>query len=284
MSTPWTWLYVGNGPPAVEQIPIDGKGDQNIYLRDVADWKKTNTIGEYDRLNQQRYITVTANLNQKDLGSAVKDANKAIKNIGVIPQGMKIYLRGQAEMLDQTLRELGIGLLLAVGIIFLLLATNFQSFGLSWSILATVPAVIAGSFLLLLATGKTLNIQSFMGTIMAIGVAVSNAILLITNAESLRKQNSAGVNVGLEAARNRLRPILMTSIAMIAGMIPMAVGLGEGAEQTSPLGIAVIGGLLFSTVTTLFVLPVVYNRISGNKPCVSASLDPDDEASKNFGQ
>ena len=253
-------------------------------MRDVADWKKTNTIGEYDRLNQQRYITVTANLNQKDLGTAVKDANKAIKNIGEIPQGMKIYLRGQAEMLDQTLRELGVGLLLAVGIIFLLLATNFQSFRLSGSILSTVPAVIAGSFLLLLVTGKTLNIQSFMGTIMAIGVAVSNAILLITNAEFLRKENRPGVNIGLEAARNRLRPILMTSIATIAGMIPMAVGVGEGAEQTSPLGIAVIGGLLLSTVTTLFVLPAVYSRVTGTKPYVSASLDPDDEASKNFGQ
>jgi CzcA family heavy metal efflux pump len=273
-----------NSPDQIEQIPIDGKGDQNIYLRDVADWKKMNTVGEYDRLNQQRYITVTANLNNKDLGSAIKDANKAIKNIGEIPHGMKIYLRGQAEILDQTMSELGIGLVLAIVIIFLLLATNFQSFNLSWSILSTVPAVIAGSFLLLLLTGKTLNIQSFMGTIMAIGVSVSNAILLITNAEYLRKQNVLNTNIGLEAAKNRLRPILMTSIAMIAGMIPMAIGFGEGAEQTAPLGIAVIGGLLFSTVTTLFVLPVIYSRVIGSKQYVSASLDPDDETSKNFGQ
>lgn len=273
-----------NSPDQIEQIPIDGKGDQNIYLRDVADWKKINTVGEYDRLNQQRYITVTANLNNKDLGSAIKDANKAIKNIGGIPHGMKIYLRGQSEILNQTMSELGIGLILAIVIIFLLLATNFQSFNLSWSILSTVPAVIAGSFLLLLLTGKTLNIQSFMGTIMAIGVSVSNAILLITNAEYLRKQNVLNINVGLEAAKNRLRPILMTSIAMIAGMIPMAIGFGEGAEQTAPLGIAVIGGLLFSTITTLFILPVVYSRGTGKKQYVSASLDPDDEASKNFGQ
>jgi multidrug efflux pump subunit AcrB len=273
-----------NSPDQIEQIPIDGKGDQNIYLRDVADWKKMNTVGEYDRLNQQRYITVTANLNNKDLGSAIKDANEAIKNIGEIPHGMKIYLRGQAEILDQTMNELGIGLVLAIVIIFLLLATNFQSFNLSWSILSTVPAVIAGSFLLLILTGKTLNIQSFMGTIMAIGVSVSNAILLITNAEYLRKQNVLNTNVGLEAVKNRLRPILMTSIAMIAGMIPMAIGFGEGAEQTAPLGIAVIGGLLFSTVTTLFVLPVIYSRVIGSKQYVSASLDPDDETSKNFGQ
>lgn len=273
-----------NSPDQIEQIPIDGKGDQSIYLRDVADWKKMNTVGEYDRLNQQRYITVTANLNNKDLGSAIKDANKAIKNIGEIPHGMKIYLRGQSEILDQTMRELGIGLLLAIVIIFLLLATNFQSFNLSWSILSTVPAVLAGSFVLLLLTGKTLNIQSFMGTIMAIGVSVSNAILLITNAEYLRKQNVQNINVGLEAAKNRLRPILMTSIAMIAGMIPMAIGLGEGAEQTVPLAIAVIGGLLFSTITTLFILPMLYSRVIGKKQYVSASLDPYDEESKNFGQ
>jgi multidrug efflux pump subunit AcrB len=133
-------------------------------------------------------------------------------------------------------------------------------------------------------TGKTLNIQSFMGTIMAIGVSVSNAILLITNAEFMRKQSLPNLNVGIEAAKNRLRPILMTSIAMIAGMIPMAIGLGEGAKQTAPLGIAVIGGLLFSTITTLFILPVIYSRVIGKKQYVSASLDPDDQASKNFGQ
>lgn len=273
-----------NSPEQIEQIPIKQKDNQNTYLRDIADWKKTNTVGEYDRLNQQRYIIVTANIHKKDLGSALDEIKKGIHSIKDLPTGMKIYLRGQADLLDQTLSELSTGLLLAIVIIFLLLAANFQSFKLSFSILAVIPAVVAGSFLLLLLTGRTLNIQSFMGSIMAIGVAVANAILLITNAESLRKQDHTHSNIGLTAARNRLRPILMTSLAMIAGMIPMAIGFGEGGDQTAPLGVAVIGGLIFSTITTLLVLPIIYNKVKGNEQFTSVSLDPYDETSKNYGQ
>src|SRR5258706_2259988 len=273
-----------NSPEQIEQIPVDTRKDQNPYFRDIADWKKTSTAGEYDRLNQQRYVTVTANIHKQDLGSAINEVKKVIGNLGQLPQGMKVYLRGQAELLDQTLSELGIGLLLAIVIIFLLLAANFQSFNLSLAILSTIPSVIAGSFLLLWLTGKSLNIQSFMGSIMAIGVAIANAILLITNAEFLRKQKVENVNIGLEASRNRLRPILMTSLAMIAGMIPMAIGFGEGGDQTSPLGIAVIGGLIFSTITTLLVLPTIYNKVKGKEQFVSVSLDPYDENSKNYGQ
>jgi multidrug efflux pump subunit AcrB len=145
-----------------------------------------------------------------------------------------------------------------------------------------VPAVIFGSFILLLATGNSLNIQSFMGCIMAIGVAVANAILLVTRAEALRRESGSIENLGLEASKNRLRPILMTSLAMMAGMLPMAIGLGEGGKQTSPLGIAVIGGLLFSSLTTLLILPVLYNAVKGKKKFISPSLDPDDSASKYF--
>ena len=271
-----------NSPEQVEQIPVSSSKGKTIYLRDVADWKRINTVGEYDRFNQQRYITVTANLHKQDLGTAVKDVNKAIRNIGDPPQGMKIYLRGQAELLDLTLSELSLGLLLAVVVIFLLLSANFQSFRISLAIVSTIPAVVAGSFLLLLLTGQTLNIQSFMGSIMATGVAIANAILLVTNAESLRRQNEEVQNPGLEAAKNRLRPILMTSIAMITGMIPMAIGLGEGGQQTAPLGIAVIGGLIFSPITTLLILPMVFNAATGRKKFASPSLDPDDRASKFF--
>ncbi len=123
-----------------------------------------------------------------------------------------------------------------------------------------------------------------MGSIMAIGVAVANAILLITNAEVLRKRDHTNSNIGLEAAKNRLRPILMTSLAMIAGMIPMAIGFGEGGDQTAPLGIAVIGGLIFSTITTLLVLPTIYNKVKGKEQFVSVSLDPYDETSKNYNR
>ncbi|MDO1449612.1 efflux RND transporter permease subunit [Rhodocytophaga aerolata] len=275
--------YQMSTPQDIEQVPLSGKGSQTAFVRDVAEWSKASLVGEYDRLNQQRFVNITANIENKDLGSAVKDIQKQIDALGEIPAGLKIAIRGQAELLEQTLNELGTGLLLAVVVIFLLLAANFQSFKLSALILTNLPAVLSGSLLLLLLTGKTLNIQSFMGCIMAIGVSVANAILLVTNAEMIRRDTSHTGNVALEGANTRLRPILMTSLAMIAGMIPMAIGLGEGGEQTSPLGIAVIGGLLFSTLSTLFVMPLIYDALTQRKAYISRSLDPDDTESKYHG-
>jgi multidrug efflux pump subunit AcrB len=237
--------------------------------------------GEYDRINMQRFITLTANIHNKDLGTAVKEVKKTIASLGNLPQGVKILVRGQADLLSQTMSELQSGLFIAIVVIFLILAINFQSFKLSFSVLSIIPAVISGSVLLLLLTGKTLNIQSYMGIIMAVGVAVSNAILFITNAEFNRKIDPSSGYAAL-GAYNRIRPILMTSLAMIAGMIPMSIGLGEGGEQTAPLAIAVIGGLLFSTISTLLFLPVVYNRLIGNKSYINPSLDPEDENSKYY--
>jgi multidrug efflux pump subunit AcrB len=265
----------------LEQIPISA-ANSNVYLRDVATWKKTNTAGEYDRLNQQRFISISANLHNKDIGTAVKDVNNLINHLDSLPPGVKVYVRGQAEMLEQTQTELASGLLLAMAIIFLILAASFQSFKLSFIILSGLPAVVLGAWLFLLLTGKTLNIQSFMGCIMAIGVAVANAILLITKANNIQQQNIAQRNIGSLAAAARLRPILMTSFAMIAGMIPMAIGWGEAGAQTAPLGTAVIGGLLFSLLTTLFVLPVIYDAVSGGKIYSNVSLDPDDVNSRFY--
>jgi multidrug efflux pump subunit AcrB len=132
----------------------------------------------------------------------------------------------------------------------------------------------------LLLTGTTLNIQSFMGAIMAIGVAVANAILLITFAEEYRCAGNTAVASGIQGAKTRLRPILMTSLAMIAGMIPMASGLGEGGQQTAPLGRAVIGGLSFATAATLLILPIVFAMVQGRAKTTSPSLDPDDPRSR----
>ena len=253
--------YQMNQPEDVENVPIDTKQGRQVYLRDVATLKNVNTVGEYDRINQQRYISVTANLHNKDIGAAITDVNKVIKGLDSIPAGMKIYQRGQSDVFTSTFTELQNGILLAVIVILLLLATNFQSFTLSLAVVSTVPAVIAGSLLLLWITDKTLNIQSFMGCIMAIGVAVANAILFVTNAENYRRK--ANNNAAVLGITDRLRPILMTSCAMIAGMIPMSLGLGEGGDQTAPLAIAVIGGLLFSTISSLLMLPAIFaGRIS----------------------
>jgi multidrug efflux pump subunit AcrB len=153
---------------------------------------------------------------------------------------------------------------------------------LSLTVLVTIPAVILGSITALLLTGSTLNLQSYMGMIMSVGVSISNAVLLVTNAEELRKHNGDALRSAREAVALRVRPILMTSLAMIVGMIPMASGLGEGGDQTSPLGRAVIGGLLASTFAALFVLPLVFAWVQGNATTDSVSLDPEDKESKFY--
>ncbi len=272
--------YKMNSPDQLGLIPVSGSSANPVYLRDVATWKKVSSIGEYDRLNQQRFITLTANIHNEDLGTALKRVHGAIASLGELPKGMKINVRGQAELLGQTIDELQTGLLTAIVVIFLLLAVSFQSFRLSFAILSIVPAVAAGSLLFLSVTGMTLNVQSYMGIIMAVGVAVANAILYITDAQSHRRQNDA--EAYLHAAMNRLRPILMTTFAMVAGMIPMAMGLGKGGDQTAPLGVAVIGGLVFSAIGTLVFLPLIYRRATKGKPYQNPSLDPEDKASRFY--
>jgi multidrug efflux pump subunit AcrB len=169
-----------------------------------------------------------------------------------------------------------------VVIIFLLLTAYFQSVRLAFLVISTTPAVISGVALSLVVTRTTLNIQSFMGSIMAIGVAVANAILLVTFAERSRGAGASAIAAALDGARHRLRPILMTSCAMIAGMVPMALALGEGGEQTAPLGRAVIGGLAVATFATLILLPCLFAVIQGQSSTRSVSLDPDDPVSPYF--
>ena len=263
----------------VEHVPLTQGASSHPLLGDVAQVGYGNVVGEYHRLNGQRMVTLTANVAGDDLGRISNQLDDAIQHAGAAPRGVKVTVRGQIATMKQTLTNLGIGLLVAVIVIYLLLAANFQSLRLSLVVLSTVPAVICGVLFLLFLTRTTLNIQSFMGAIMAIGVAVANAILLITFAEKYRRAGNSAMAAGIQAARTRMRPILMTSMAMIAGMIPMALGVGEGSQQTTPLGRAVIGGLLFATATTLLILPMVFAMIQGSAGTVSPSLDPDDPQS-----
>jgi multidrug efflux pump subunit AcrB len=174
------------------------------------------------------------------------------------------------------------GLLLAVAVIFLLLAANFQSFRLAIAAVSTAPAVVCGVLLMLLVTGTTLNVQSFMGAIMAVGISVANSILLVAYAESDRRAGHPAIEAAAEAGTGRLRAILMTATAMMAGMVPMAIGLGEEGQQAAPLGRAVIGGLLVATFATLTALPSLYAILQGRAQASSPSLDPDDPVSRNY--
>jgi multidrug efflux pump subunit AcrB len=274
--------YRMNNTAQLEMIPVSSDNGNMHLLNEVASWKRTTIPGEYDRLNQQRYITITANVQGEDPGHAFDKVNALIAKAPVA-KGGKILLRGQPELLKNTLSSLQFGLLVAVVVILLLMTVFFQSFRISVVILSVIPSVIAGAVLLLLITGNTLNIQSYMGCIMAIGVAISNAVLFITAAEKARREGDIQTAY-LSASENRLRPIIMTSLAMIAGMVPMAIGIGESGDQTAPLGIAVIGGLLFSTISVLFFLPQIYHLAVGKRKYVSASLDPDDVNSKNYNE
>jgi multidrug efflux pump subunit AcrB len=261
----------------VLNVPVMQNGAPRPLLGDVATVSQQTAIGEYHRYNQQRMITLTANVAGTDLGSASNDVFAAVARAGDPPAGVTVTVRGQIAPMQQTLAGLRSGLGLAIVAIFLLLAAYFQSLKIAVIVIGTIPAVIAGVALSLLITGSTLNVQSFMGAIMAIGVAVANAILLATFAEQYR-QGGAGADVAAtRAATSRLRPILMTSLAMIAGMIPTAMG----AEQLAPLGRAAIGGLAASTVATLLVLPALFALVQRRATAASPSLDPDDVMSRH---
>lgn len=263
------------------EIPLL-KNSTRPVLSDVATITPSMTYGENDNLGAMPYISVTANIHQTDLGTASKDVQKTIASLGELPRGLFIEPIGLSKVLGETMSSLQTGLLVAIVVIFLMLSANFQSFRISLVILTTVPAVVLGSLLLLLITGSTLNLQSYMGIIMSVGVSIANAVLLVTNAEQLRKHNGDALLSAREAASLRLRPILMTSVAMIAGMLPMAIGHGEGGDQVSPLGRAVIGGLLFSTFTVLIILPLIFAWVQGKTSTQSVSLDPEDKESKHY--
>jgi len=263
----------------VEHIPVTQGAASHPLVGDVAQVGYGTVVGEYHRLNGQRMVTLTANVSGEDLGRISTELDRAIKRAGEVPRGVKVAIRGQIGPMKQTLTNLGVGLLLAVLVIYLLLAANFQSLKLAFVVLSTVPAVICGVLFMLLVTRTTLNIQSFMGAIMAIGVAVANAILLVTFAEEYRRAGNAASAAAIHGAKTRMRPILMTSMAMTAGMLPMALSIGEGAQQTAPLGRAVIGGLLFATAATLLILPPVFSLIQQRAGVQSPSLDPEDPAS-----
>ena len=265
-------------------VPVSGGGTATPLLGDLARIENTTLVGEYDRVNGQRMVTLTANVAGEDLGRVLDRVHDAIAQAGAPPRGASVAVRGQVGAMRETFANITAGLVVAVAVIFLLLAANFQSLRLAFVVVSTVPAVLAGVVLMLLATSTTLNVQSFMGAIMAIGVAVANAILLVTFAEQSRRHGGSPRLTAIEAAQARMRPVLMTSAAMIAGMVPMALAFGEGAEATAPLGRAVIGGLAAATIATLLVLPSVYSLVQQSARTASPSLDPDDPDSAHRAQ
>jgi multidrug efflux pump subunit AcrB len=266
----------------VGSLPLMHDGREAPLLTDIAALQPGTMPGLIERYNGQHIVSLTANIHDIPLGDAAPRLRQAIAAAGAPPRGVTVRIRGEIPPLEQTLSGLRIGLALAVLVIFLLLTANFQSIRLAVAIVLTVPAVLCGVLLMLLATRTTLNIQSFMGAIMAMGIAVANSILLVTFAERARRDGRLLLDAAREGASGRLRAILMTAAAMICGMTPLAIGWGEGGAQSAPLGRAVIGGLVVSTFATLTILPSIYAILQRGGATGSPSLNPIDPESRYY--
>jgi multidrug efflux pump subunit AcrB len=260
-------------------LPISaGNSATTVPLRSFASVSPGSLIGQYDRYNMARTISVTANIHGSDLGAVAAAIEKSLASLSP-PQGTSFAIRGQIQPMKDLQSGLRTGLISAIIAILLLLVASFQSVRLALAVITTIPAVILGVYLSLWCFHSTLNVQSFMGAIMSTGVAVANAILMVTFAHRAHQLGLPRHAAALAGATSRLRPILMTSLAMIAGMIPMAFGGG----QAGPLGKAVLGGLTMGTLATLFLLPAAFALLS-NPNASSASLDPDDLTSSPNAQ
>jgi multidrug efflux pump subunit AcrB len=254
----------------------------NLLVRDVARVGRGTMPGEFDRTQMQRYVSITANVEGVDLGRVAKQIEQAVANVGKPPRGVHVEHRGQVKPMNQMFESLGIGLAAAVFVIFVLLTAYFQSPRLAFVSIGAVPGVLSGVVLILFVTNTTLNIESFMGTIMSVGVSVSNSVMLVT---FMSMEWQKGVSIhdsAIRGAGERLRPILMTACAMTIGMVPMSLALESGSKMEAPLGIAVIGGLVLSTFATLLILPAIYTIILGERKFEQPSIDPDDPNSAYF--
>ncbi len=293
LTTPMFWVDPRSGTPyrvalrvpesslhsinELLRLPV-GLGDDPTLLEQVASVYSATAPGAIDRINSQRAVTVTANLEGGDLGGAGRAVSKVLASLPV-PAGMTVAVHGQVEQMSETLSSLGGGLGLAVIVVLLLLTASFQSVRAPLAVIAATPAVLGGVSLILFATGTTINVQSMMGAVMCIGVSVANTVLLVTFARERQLAGDRAADAAVAAATARLRPILMTSGAMIAGMLPMALALGNGGAQSAPLGRAVIGGLAAATAATLLCVPAIYTLFAGTRTVHSASLAPEDQTS-----
>ncbi|TMB31382.1 MAG: efflux RND transporter permease subunit, partial [Deltaproteobacteria bacterium] len=247
--------------------PGDDPAGGASYLGAIARVRPASGISMINHVSVQRVIDVQASATGRDLGGVTRDIQKAIKSLGELPKATRITIRGQSESMFTAFSRMGGGLILAIALVYLLLVVLFQSFIDPFIILVAVPGALVGVLWMLAATGSTLNVESFMGAIMAVGIATSNSILLVNAANDARVSEGKGVlEAAIVAGKTRLRPVLMTALAMILGMVPMALALGEGGEQNAPLGRAVIGGLIVATFVTLFAVPAVYTLLRKAPP------------------
>ncbi len=247
-------------------VHAGGGRAQNQLLTNVASLERGSTASVVNHYNVQPLYDVYANVQDRDLGSVASEVHRVLDGFRPkLPKGSFFETRGQVETMRTSFIGLGAGMVFAVVLVYFVMVVNFQSWLDPFIILMALPGALSGILLMLFVTQTTINVPSLMGAIMSIGVATANSILLVNFANDLRATGADSITAALEAGFTRLRPVIMTALAMIVGMLPMALGLGEGGEQNAPLGRAVIGGLLIATVATLFFVPVVYS-VSAAQP------------------
>jgi multidrug efflux pump subunit AcrB len=254
---------------AIRRTPITAASGGSTQLLDnlLSGVKRTVTTTLISHYNVQPVFDVLANTDQRDLGGVAGDIRKIIdEERQHLPRATTIAIRGQVDTMQTSFRRLGFGMIFAIVLVYLLMVVNFQSWLDPFIILTALPGAFAGILWMLYATQTTLNVPSMMGSIMAVGVATANSILLVTFANDERAVGKNQIEAALSAGVTRLRPVLMTALAMIIGMLPMALSLGEGGEQNAPLGRAVIGGLILATFSTLFFVPIVYSFMRSKPP------------------
>ena len=254
----------------------------NLMVRDVATVRQSFRPGEYDRSMSQRYLTLTANVEGEDMGRASRQVAQAIDAAGAPPRGVRVFPMGQLPPMIEMFESLGTGLAVAVFVILVLLTGYFQSPRMALISIGAVPGVLAGIATILYVTNTSLNIESFMGSIMCLGVSVSNSVMLVTFMNTHWQEGNSSIEAAVVGASDRLRPILMTACAMTVGMVPMALALERGSQMQAPLGRAVIGGLVMSTVATLLVVPSIFALLIGRSVARSPSVYPDDPDSAHY--
>jgi multidrug efflux pump subunit AcrB len=254
----------------LDSMPVSagapGSGNEQL-LANVASFSRTNSQPLYSHFNVLPVVDVFGGIGGRDLGGVLEDVKPILAQAQKsLPRGSSIRLRGQAETMRSSFLGLSVGLVMAIALIYLLLVVNFQSWLDPFIILTALTGALAGVIWGLYLTDTTLNVPAMMGAIMSLGVATANSVLVVTFARDHLRQGLAPLKAAWEAGAGRLRPVLMTALAMIIGMVPMALGLGEGGEQNAPLGRAVIGGLVLATVATLFFVPVVFSVLHRRVP------------------
>jgi len=247
----------------LQDTPIGSGTGPNELLSNMATLSRGSSTQNINHYNVQPVFDIYANVQNRDLGGVSRDINAILAKWDDkhLPRGSSITVRGQVQSMNESFVGLGIGIVFAILLVYLLLVVNFQSWVDPFIIIMALPGALSGILWTLFGTHTTFSVPSLMGTIMCIGVATANSILIVTFANDRRQEGEKAFDAALAAGFTRLRPVLMTALAMIVGMLPMALGMGEGGEQNAPLGRAVIGGLAVATFTTLFFVPVVYSRL-----------------------